>query len=296
MPALVLLLWTVSTLLWWAFAFAPLPSEPPEWLTAARHACFGDAVNGLPAPHGWMLLVLGPISFLLGIVALWGSELPAALGRALRGHAGQSAVAVLALAVAFEGVWVLRKVEAARAVGAWAQGIYDESALPADYPRQSAPAPDFSLVDQHGDRLSLGRLKGQPVVLTFVFAHCRTLCPLVVDTLKQASQDSPPGSVLLVTLDPWRDTPSTLPGIARRWAVPGAFHVLSSPRVDEVVRVSERYHVTFTRDERTGDITHPGLVFLIDAEGRLAYTFSNPSPAWVREGLRRLGRTRVLPG
>jgi len=295
-PALVLLLWLASTLLWWAFAFTPLPSEPPEWLSAARHACFGSADNGLPATHGWMLLVLGPASFLLGIVALWGPELPAALARAVRGRAGQCVVAVLALAVAFEGAWVVRKIEAARAVSAWAQAIHDEGTLPADYPRQTAPAPEFALVDQHGATLSLGRLKGRPVVLTFVFAHCQTLCPLVVETLKQASQESDPTSVLLVTLDPWRDTPSTLPGIASQWAVPGAFHVLSSHRVDEVLRVSERYGVTFTRDERTGDIAHPGLVFLIDADGGLAYTFSNPSPAWVREGLRRLGRTHVLAG
>jgi len=286
----------VSTLLWWAFAFTPLPSEPPEWLSAARHACFGSADTGLPAPHGWMLLVLGPTSFLLGIVVLWGPELPASLVRAVRGRAGQSVVAVLALAVVFEGAWVLRKVEAARAVGGWAQAIHDDSALPADYPRLTAPAPDFSLVDQHGDALSLGRLKGRPVVLTFVFAHCQTLCPLVVDTLKQASRDAHPAAVLLVTLDPWRDTPSSLPGIARQWAVPDTFHVLSSPHVDEVLRVSARYGVTFTRDERTGDIGHPGLVFLIDADGRLAYTFSNPPPAWVREGLRRLGRTHALAG
>jgi protein SCO1/2 len=229
-------------------------------------------------------------------VALWGPELPAALARAVRGRAGQCVVAVLALAVAFEGAWVVRKIEAARAVSAWAQAIHDEGTLPADYPRQTAPAPEFALVDQHGATLSLGRLKGRPVVLTFVFAHCQTLCPLVVETLKQASQESDPTSVLLVTLDPWRDTPSTLPGIASQWAVPGAFHVLSSHRVDEVLRVSERYGVTFTRDERTGDIAHPGLVFLIDADGGLAYTFSNPSPAWVREGLRRLGRTHVLAG
>ena len=59
-PALVLLLWLLSTLLWWAFAFTPLPSEPPAWLSAARHACFGSADNGLPAAQGWMLLTLGP--------------------------------------------------------------------------------------------------------------------------------------------------------------------------------------------------------------------------------------------
>lgn len=287
MPAFVLALWTVATLFWWAFAFAPLPSAPPAWLTAARHACFGSAGEGLPAPHGWMLLVLGPASFLLGIAVLWGRELPASLARGMRGRAGTWVAVVLAVAATAEGVWVLRKVEAARAVADLAQPIRDDGPLPAEYPRQAAPAPDFSLVDQRGVTLSISELKGRPVVLTFVFAHCQTLCPVVVDTLKHVSRASAP-VVLLVTLDPWRDTPSALPGIADRWELPVGFHVLSSRRVEDVLRVADRYGVTFRRDERTGDIVHPGLVFVIDADGRLAYTFSNPPVAWVREGLRRL--------
>jgi len=287
MPAFVLALWAVATLFWWAFAFAPLPSAPPAWLTAARHACFGSAGEGLPAPHGWMLLVLGPASFLLGIAVLWGRELPASLARGMRGRAGTWVAVVLAVAATVEGVWVLRKVEAARAVADWAQPIRDDGPLPAEYPRQAAPAPDFSLVDQRGVTLSISELKGRPVVLTFVFGHCQTLCPVVVDTLKLVSRASAP-VVLLVTLDPWRDTPRALPGIADRWELPVGFHVLSSRRVADVLRVADRYGVTFRRDERTGDIVHPGLVFVIDADGRLAYTFSNPPVAWVREGLRRL--------
>ena len=43
LPVLVLVLWLGATLLWWGFAFMPLPSAPPEWLTAARVACFGSA-------------------------------------------------------------------------------------------------------------------------------------------------------------------------------------------------------------------------------------------------------------
>lgn len=287
MPAFVLALWAVATLFWWAFAFAPLPSAPPAWLTAARHACFGSAGEGLPAPHGWMLLVLGPASFLLGIAVLWGRELPASLARGMRGRAGTWVAVVLAVVATVEGVWVLRKVEAARAVADWTQPIRDDGPLPAEYPRQAAPAPDFSLVDQRGVTLSISELKGRPVVLTFVFGHCQTLCPVVVDTLKLVSRASAP-VVLLVTLDPWRDTPSALPGIADRWELPVGFHVLSSRRVADVLRVADRYGVTFRRDERTGDIVHPGLVFVIDADGRLAYTFSNPPVAWVREGLRRL--------
>ena len=293
MPALVLLLWLVTTLAWWAFAFAPLPSEPPGWLSAARHACFGSADDGLPAPHGWMLLILGPASFLAGILVLWGRELPPSLARAGRTHAGRIAVVTLALAVTFQGVWVVRKMEAARAIGAATHAVQDDGALPVDYVRQDALAPGFSLVDQHDKRLSLAELRGRPVVLTFVFAHCETMCPLIVERLKQASGELADTPVLLVTLDPWRDTPGSLPGIAQRWALPGGFHVLSSPDAGEVLAVGAHYGVTSVRDERTGDITHPGLVFLIDADGRLAYTFSNPPAAWVQEGLRRLGPLHV---
>jgi cytochrome oxidase Cu insertion factor (SCO1/SenC/PrrC family) len=297
MGGLVLALWVVATLAWWAFAFAPLPSAPPEWLTAARHACFGSADTGLPAPHGWMLLVLGPLSFLIGIAVLWGGQLPNALARALRGRTGRIAAAGLALAVGVETVWVARKVESARAVGAWARGIHEEVAeLPADYPRGAAAAPDFSLVDQHGRTLSLAELRGQPIVVTFVFAHCETVCPLLVETLKQASEDGPRAAVLLVTLDPWRDTPSTLAGIASRWAVPEDFHVLSSRRADDVLGTAQRYGVAFARDEATGDIVHAALVFVIDRDGRLAYTFNNPPAAWLRDGLRRLETTRVVAG
>jgi len=243
-----------------------------------------------------MLLILGPASFLLGIVILWGGELPRALVGVLWRPAGMSVAAVMVLAVVFEGAWVLRKVEAARAIDGWARAIPDDGVLPAAYPRQTAMAPDFALVDQHGATISLRDLRGHPVALTFVFAHCQTLCPLVVETLKQASSEPDAATVLLVTLDPWRDTPSALPGIAAQWKVPERVHVLSSRSIDDVLRTSAQYGVSATRDPQTGDIVHPGLVFLIDADGRLAYTFSNPSPTWVREGLRRLGRIRVLAG
>jgi protein SCO1/2 len=146
------------------------------------------------------------------------------------------------------------------------------------------------LVDQNGERISLGRFRGRPVVLTFVFAHCQTMCPLIVQNVKRAAPTAVASEVLMVTLDPWRDTPSSLPAMARQWEIPEGFHVLSSASVDEVLGVVRAYEVPFDRNERSGDIAHPGLVFLIDPQGRLAYTFNNPPPAWIREGLNRLGR------
>ena len=290
----MIVLWVVSTLLWWAFAFMPLPSQPPEWVTAARYACFGSMERGLPAANGWMLLVLAPASFLAGIFVIWGPDLRGSMLHVARTRSGRCMVIALALAVATEGAWVVRKVHAARAVTTWAHGVQGDTELPEAYPRQTGAAPDFTLIDQHGRAISLSSFKGTPLVLTFVFAHCQTMCPLIVGTLKRASPDRAP--VLMVTLDPWRDTPSTLPGIARQWALPARFHVLSSPRVSEVLRVVDAYGVRAERNERSGDIVHPGLVLLIDARGRLIYTFNNPSPAWVREGLDRLDRTHADAG
>jgi protein SCO1/2 len=275
----------------------PLPSDPPEWLTAARYACFGAVESGLPAASGWMLLVLAPASFLVAIFVLWGSELKASLLAVARLRLGQCLLAAIAVALVVEATWVTAKLRTAQAVATWDRGIQDIRAeLPPEYPRQTNVAPELGLVDQHGKRIVLESFKGRPVVLTFVFAHCQSLCPLMVEAIKQAQPGATPSEVLLVTLDPWRDTPNALPAIARQWEVPKNFHVLSSRSVEEVLSVINAYHVPFERNEKSGDIVHPGLVFLIDSEGRLAYTFNNPPPAWVREGLNRLGRMNERTG
>jgi cytochrome oxidase Cu insertion factor (SCO1/SenC/PrrC family) len=109
-----------------------------------------------------------------------------------------------------------------------------------------------------------------------------------VEALKTAA----PGdgvAVLLVTLDPWRDTPGTLPALARRWALPPHFHVLTSHHPADVVAVARAFGVPSIRDDTSGDITHPGLVFVVDAAGRLAYTFNSPPAGWLRDALHRLG-------
>jgi protein SCO1/2 len=290
LPALVAVLWLIGTLGWWAFAFMPLPADPPAWLTAARYACFGAVEPGLPDASGVILLAVAPATFLAAIFVLWGADLAASVRDLVRSRAGQGLVLLLALVLAVEGAWVAAKLRTGwRVASSDAAAPEPATALPRDYPRLSGPAPDFTLVDQRGVRISLAGLRGRPVVLTFVFAHCQALCPVVIQTLKHAVPGARSSPVLLVTLDPWRDTVSALPAIARQWKVEPHFHVLSSPSVDDVLRVVRAYDVPFERSTTSGDIAHPGLVFLIDAQGRLAYTFNNPPAAWVRDGLDRLG-------
>ena len=167
---------------------------------------------------------------------------------------------------------------------------------PLGYPRGVDPAPELALGDQNGATVDLAHLAGRPAVVTFAFAHCTTVCPVLVATLRRTFElrgaDAP--ALVIVTLDPWRDTPGSLPTLAAGWGVDrlANAHVLSGEPA-AVERVREAWQVPANRDTSTGMITHPGLVFVIDAQGRLAYRVLNPSPAWVVEALARLDRERA---
>jgi cytochrome oxidase Cu insertion factor (SCO1/SenC/PrrC family) len=76
--------------------------------------------------------------------------------------------------------------------------------------------------------------------------------------------------VLIITLDPWRDTPSRLGAMAAAWGIGGDARVLSGAP-DTVDRVLNVWRVPRVRNERTGDLSHPSLVYVIAPDGRIAY-------------------------
>jgi protein SCO1/2 len=284
--------WLAVTAIWWALAFAPLP-VPADWLAAARTACFGTLPNGLPDTWGWLLLVLGPLSMLGFLVAVWGREV-AASGRWLaRRPDGLLLLTVLLAASGGGAGWVGQRVAAARAAEASAVAAPAPEPLPEHYPRGLDPAPELGLVDQAGAPIALADLDGRPAFVTFAYGHCATMCPTLVTTLHRAEAalgDEAP-TVVVVTLDPWRDTPGSLPSIVAGWGLdrlPRA-HALSG-EVARVESVRQSWGVSAERDLQTGEIVHPGLIFVVDRQGRLAYRFNNPPAEWLVEAVARLDR------
>jgi protein SCO1/2 len=68
-------------------------------------------------------------------------------------------------------------------------------------------APDFSLRDQQGRTVSMRKLRGKPVIVTFLYTTCDETCPTMAQTVKGALDDL--GSdvpALAVAVDPPRDT------------------------------------------------------------------------------------------
>jgi protein SCO1 len=289
LPAVLLLLWGAITMLLWAMAFYRAPDTTPEWLLRAQSVCFGTNENGLPDTYGWMVLAMGPLSFLAGLLVALGREVQQGCA-AMAGSVGGRVLLVVALATLVgETVWIKGRIDAGIAVDSAVYAFEKPENLPSDYPRTHREAAAFSLVDQHGAQISPTVLRGKVVFLTFAFAHCETVCPAILENLLAAAENLPEDKIkaLVVTLDPWRDTPRTLPALAGHWNLGENAHVLSGP-VDEVVAVLDSYGVPRKRDEKTGDMAHPALVYLLDQDGAIAYSFNNPNADWLTAAARRL--------
>jgi len=251
---------------WWALALWPLPASSPDWLQRTRLICFGSTRDTLPTPAGWSLLIGEPLAMIATLAIIWGPTLRdglRALAQTLPGRAVLSTGTLAVLAgLAAAGV---------RVASATGTERFDLTSAGMDAARLDRPAPPLALTDQHGDTVTLARFAGRAVILAFAYAHCTTVCPVVVHEMTALQQrlgaDAP--ALLVLTLDPWRDTPARLPSVARTWALGPDAHVLSGS-VDDVNRVLDAWEVPRSRDTTTGEVTHPVFVYIVGPDGRLA--------------------------
>jgi cytochrome oxidase Cu insertion factor (SCO1/SenC/PrrC family) len=280
----------VVSVAWWALALWPAEGPAPEWVNRARWVCFNAQPDGLPGASGWLLLIGQPI----GMLAAW---------MAISGQAVRSGIGVLAGRAS--GRALLAGVTAGVLAGLGAAGIQVSEtarsqivALPGDtmppetYPRLDREAPALGLRDHAGELVEIEVLRGRPTLLTFAFGNCETVCPAIVhqtlDVQRRIQERAAAGEctpeevprVVILSLDPWRDTPSRLSHLAMHWEVGEDAHVLSGS-VEEVEAALTRWNVARERDPGTGDVVHPPLVYVLDREGRIAYATAGGVDAMV---------------
>jgi cytochrome oxidase Cu insertion factor (SCO1/SenC/PrrC family) len=128
------------------------------------------------------------------------------------------------------------------------------------------------LTDQLGGRASLAGLNREGALVTFAFGHCATVCPtLVHDLLSARARGRHPAlPLVIVTLDPWRDTPERLPALAAQWGLAASDRILSGT-VAEVEQSLDALGIARRRNETTGDIDHVGTVLLLDERGHIVW-------------------------
>lgn len=261
------------TLGWWALALWPLSDAAPPALLRARVVCFGTDDNGLPSGIGWMMLTGEPIMITLLLLGVAGGTTIREAFEGIARHAiGRFALATTALGLV--AALTLAGARVTYALGLRGPGPIAIGADVATASRVDKPAPSLALVDQHGAVVTLAALRGRPVLVTFGYAHCQTVCPLVVQNVVRAQDrlaaKGVPPQLIVITLDPWRDSPSRLLDMAQQWGLPDDAHVLSGT-VPEVEATLDRWGVTHTRNLQSGEITHANLVYILDPSGRIAF-------------------------
>jgi protein SCO1 len=90
-------------------------------------------------------------------------------------------------------------------------------------------APDFSLSDQYGREVSLGSLRGQPVLLAFLYTSgCGPSCVVIAQQIRGALNELPrPIPVLLVSVDPRGDTPASIRAFLTHVSLSGRVYYLT---------------------------------------------------------------------
>ena len=189
-------------------------------------------------------------------------------------------------------VWLLASSLAlAQATPSASQGLPQlDRVMLVDPPRAIA---DFELIDQNGAPYSSTRLRGQPVLIFFGYAHCPDVCPAALAKLKlvHESQDEAVrrAQVVFVSVDGERDTPAALKGYLARLS---ADFIGLTGDPDVVRGIADGFHVAFYKDQPGADasyeVEHSGQLYLIDAAGHLRAELYDPPVDIIETVLRAL--------
>jgi protein SCO1 len=132
------------------------------------------------------------------------------------------------------------------------------------------------LVDQSGKHFAFASLRGTPLVVTFVAAHCTDACPLINAEFSQAAQrlahDRTNVKLLTVTLDPEHDPPAVMRDLAKRFDANSQQWQLASGNVRDVHRVMAAFGVVAQQGRDGYADVHTTFVYFIDKRGTLRKT------------------------
>jgi cytochrome oxidase Cu insertion factor (SCO1/SenC/PrrC family) len=129
------------------------------------------------------------------------------------------------------------------------------------------PAPPIALSDQYGRAVSLASMRGKPVVIAFLYAHCGGPCTLIAQQIRGALDElHEPVPVLIVSADPAGDTPAAVRSFLAATSLSGrVYYLTGSPAA--LRSVWRSYRVKPAAAGKAAFATRL-TVFLIDPQGR----------------------------
>ena len=131
----------------------------------------------------------------------------------------------------------------------------------------SYTVPEVTLVRADGQSVSLAQElnDGRPVVLSFIFTTCTSICPLLTNTLAQLQnklgEDKGRVHIVSITIDPEEDTPGRLQAYGRRYRA-GPEWSLYTGTTQAIIKAATAFNVY-----RGNKMAHTPVIFVRRAPG-----------------------------
>ena len=136
----------------------------------------------------------------------------------------------------------------------------------------------FRLIDQNGQTVSDGDLKGRPFLVFFGFTHCPDVCPTtlfdVSEILRSLGPDADRARALFITVDPERDTPAVMKDYLSSFDPHLSGLTGDAAAVAAVAKAYRVYYKKVPLDDGGYTMDHTAIVYLMDKEGRFVSPFN----------------------
>ncbi len=141
---------------------------------------------------------------------------------------------------------------------------------------------EFALLDQRETAIGSDVFVGRWDLVFFGFTNCPDICPITLQVLATAkkrlaaSGQAPLPRIVLVSVDPDRDTPAQLEQYLQAF---GEDNLGITGDVVEIRKLTERLGIFFQAHPGDGEyysVDHSSVVIVIDPEGRWHSLFSSP--------------------
>ncbi len=132
-----------------------------------------------------------------------------------------------------------------------------------------------SWATQSGDSLQLNSLKGKVQLVAMIYTSCDYACPRIVADLKRIEESlsaykKEEVGIVLVSLDPERDTPEKLKEFSAKNKLDPDRWVFLTSKEDNILELAALLNVKY-RKELSMDIAHSNIISVLNKEGEVIH-------------------------
>jgi protein SCO1 len=132
---------------------------------------------------------------------------------------------------------------------------------------------EAGLITQENRKAGLDLHRGHPTVISMFYGSCPHVCPTLISTIQRMENTLDDGGrkrlrVLLVSIDPQRDTPAALSELARKHGADLSRWTFAQMPAASVRQLAAVLGIQY-RQLPDGEFNHSTVITLLDGDGRI---------------------------